>query len=158
MKKVWITSLMAATLLTGVIAVPASMYALPSTDSSSVSSSAKDSLSESELQDIEGISEYFNLSEQEKNDFIKAIQNKEDRGEYQTQGKLSWAVKALKAGFDKLPASVKAFIGVEGFLQILGVVDNFTGAIEDAIYAGALQVTGNETAAWWVTKALMLLL
>ncbi|MGM1019932.1 MAG: hypothetical protein ACQEXV_05185 [Bacillota bacterium] len=148
MKKVWITSLMAATLLSGVIAVPASMYALPSTDSSSsVSSSAKDSLSESDLQDIEGIAEYFNLSEQEKNDFIKAIQNKEDRGEYQTQGKLSWAVKALKAGFDKLPASVKAFIGVEGFLQILGVVDNFTGAIEDAIYAGALQVTGNEAAA-----------
>lgn len=53
---------------------------------------------------------------------------------------------------------MKAFIGVEGFLQILGVVDNFTGAVEDAIYAGALQVTGDEDAAWWVTKALMLLL
>ncbi|MFB5760413.1 hypothetical protein [Paenibacillus medicaginis] len=154
MKKVWINSLMAATLLSGVIAVPASMYASPSADLIS----AKESLSESDLKDIEGIAEYFNLTEQEKNEFIKTLENKEDSGEFHTQGKLSWAVKALKAGFDKLPAPVKAFIGVEGFLQILGVVDNFTGAVEDAIYAGALQVTGDEDAAWWVTKALMLLL
>lgn len=53
---------MVATLLSGAIVVPASMYALPSTDTSS----AKDSLRESELKDIEGIAEYFNLSEQEK--------------------------------------------------------------------------------------------
>lgn len=32
MKKVWINSLMAATLLSGVIVVPASMYASPSAD------------------------------------------------------------------------------------------------------------------------------
>lgn len=59
---------MAATLLSGVIAVPASMYASPSADLIS----AKESLSESDLKDIEGIAEYFNLTEQEKNEFIKA--------------------------------------------------------------------------------------
>ncbi|TQR47199.1 hypothetical protein [Paenibacillus popilliae] len=79
--------------------------------------------------------------------------------EYEVKGKSSWAVKALKAAWDLIPDSVKVALGgTAGFATLLSVIDNFTGAVKDAVYAGALAVTGNETVAWWITKALMLLL
>ena len=37
-------------------------------------------------------------------------------------------------------------------------VEHYTGALEDAVYGGVLKVVGNETAAWWITQSLMLLL
>ncbi|MCY9533358.1 MULTISPECIES: hypothetical protein [Paenibacillus] len=55
--------------------------------------------------------------------------------------------------------SIYCIFGLTSCVQtLLSVIDNFTGAVEDAVYAGALAVTGNETVAWWITKALMLLL
>lgn len=86
--------------------------------------------------------------------------NEKESPECEVKGKLSWAVKALKAAWDLIPDSVKVALGgTAGFATLLSVIDNFTGAVEDAVYAGALAVTGNETVAtWWITKALMLLL
>lgn len=46
--------------------------------------------------------------------------------------------------------------GVTGLDTILRTLEHYTGALEHGIYLGALKVTGNETAAWWVAKTLML--
>lgn len=108
--------------------------------------------------DLDEVANYFGFSEQEKQDFVKLIKE-EESPKYEVKGKLSWAVKALKAAWDLIPDSVKVALGgTAGFATLLSVIDNFTGAVEDAVYAGALAVTGNETVAWWITKALMLLL
>lgn len=75
------------------------------------------------------------------------------------RGKLSWAVKALRAVWNKIPANIKAAMGgLAGFETILNVVDNFTGAVEDAVYAGCKKVGMSDSVAWWVTKGLMLFL
>ena len=75
------------------------------------------------------------------------------------RGKLSWAAKALRGAWNKVPSNVKAAMGgLAGFEVILGVIDRFTGTIEAACYQGALKVTGNETAAWWISKTLCLLI
>ena len=79
--------------------------------------------------------------------------------EFTAQGDLSWAIKALKAARDAIPTKVKAAMGgIGGFEIILNIIDNFTGAVEDACYADALKVTGNPAATLWVTKTLMLFL
>ncbi|KXY10988.1 hypothetical protein AT267_00895 [Bacillus cereus] len=73
----------------------------------------------------------------------------------QVQGKLGWAVKALKAAYNKVPASVKKSIGgVAAFEKLLGYIDHYTGAVEDAIYDGLIYIGVNKTAAWWITKTL----
>ena len=50
------------------------------------------------------------------------------------RGKLSWAVKAIRSAYKKLPNSVKnyiaGYIGLESFLNIL---DGYTGAVTDGI-------------------------
>ncbi|EJR48524.1 hypothetical protein IIO_06643 [Bacillus cereus VD115] len=58
-----------------------------------------------------------------------------------------------------VPSNVKAALsGLAGFEVVLGVIDRFTGTIEAACYQGVLKVTGNETAAWWISKTLCLLI
>lgn len=75
------------------------------------------------------------------------------------RGKLSWAVKALRAAWNKIPANIKAAMGgLAVFETILNVIDNFTGAVEDGVYAGCKAVGMSDSVAWWVTKALMLFL
>lgn len=74
------------------------------------------------------------------------------------RGKLSWATKILRAGWDKLPKGTKDAIGgIAGFEALLNFIDHYTGAIEDAVYEGCLMLGMGETAAWWVTKTLTLL-
>ena len=75
-----------------------------------------------------------------------------ENGEYRTLGKLSWAVKAIKAAWDKLPKKVKVLLGIEGFAKLLDFIDHFTGAVEDAVYQGLLYLGFNKTVAWWITK------
>ncbi|MBU3130003.1 hypothetical protein LGL55_18860 [Clostridium tagluense] len=87
----------------------------------------------------------------ETRDEVNAIKN--------SRGKLSWAVKALRVAWDKIPTKVKTAIGgYVGFEKMMDVIENYTGAIEDGIYKGVLEVTGNSTAAWWISKTLMLFL
>ncbi|MGY3778466.1 hypothetical protein [Isobaculum melis] len=75
------------------------------------------------------------------------------------RGKFSWAVRAIKAAWNKLPSGVKKAIGgAAGLSTLLNVIDNFTGKVEDAVYAGCKALGMNGTVAWWVTKALMLFL
>ncbi|PFZ07903.1 hypothetical protein COL60_17890 [Bacillus pseudomycoides] len=116
-------------------------------------------VSQSLQNDVNGISNYFGLTPQESQQLLEAAKANNSDSSFETRGKLSWAVKALRAAWDKVPANVKKAIGgTAGFEKLLGVVDRYTGAVEDAVYAGALAVTGNETAAWWIAKTLCLLI
>ncbi|MEK4501845.1 hypothetical protein [Bacillus sp. FSL R12-0069] len=108
--------------------------------------------------DIEGISKYFDLDEAQTQKLITAAINKDDTA-FETRGKLSWAAKAIKQLWKELPPQVKERLGNQGALIVIANrVEHFTGAIEDAVYSGVLDVVGNSTTAWWITKALMLLL
>ncbi|MEH6888424.1 hypothetical protein V7024_01410 [Bacillus sp. JJ864] len=116
------------------------------------------SISPSDLKTIEGITEYFNLTPEEKQVFLDAAANKDDSS-FETRGKLSWAAKAITKLWDELPGPVKERLGRQSALYTIAqVVEHYTGALEDAVYAGVLKVVGNETAAWWITQSLMLLL
>ncbi|WP_438421964.1 hypothetical protein [Bacillus siamensis] len=110
---------------------------------------------------LDKIAAHFDLTKSETNQLKEAVKTVKEKqeSEFTAQGKLSWAVKALRAAWDAIPTKVKAAMGgIGGFEIILNTIDNFTGAVEDACYAGALKVTGNPTAAWWITKTLMLFL
>lgn len=75
------------------------------------------------------------------------------------RGRLTWAVNAIRRGYNRLPNSVKNLIGTYTGLQtLLGFIDHFTGAVEDAIYWACKQVGMPDWAAWTVTKGLTLLL
>jgi hypothetical protein len=83
----------------------------------------------------------------------------ENYGESRQKGKLSWAVKAIRAAYGKLPANVKGYIAkYAGLEAILGYIDHFTGAVEDAIYQACKYVGMPDWMAWAVSKALTLLI
>lgn len=74
------------------------------------------------------------------------------------RGKLSWATKILRAGWNKLPKKVQNAIGgIVGFEALLNFIDHYTGAIEDAVYDGCKYLGMSDSVAWWVTKTLTLL-
>lgn len=74
------------------------------------------------------------------------------------RGKLSWAVKAIRAAWDKLPDNVKIAIGgYVGFEQLLSFIDHFTGAVEDAIYEGLIYIGCSPSVAWWAMKIITLI-
>lgn len=69
------------------------------------------------------------------------------------RGKLSWAVKAIRAVWDKIPTKVKVAIGgTAGFEKLLGYIDHFTGSVEDAVYNGLIYIGCSKTVAWWAMK------
>ncbi|OAB30219.1 hypothetical protein PMSD_20765 [Paenibacillus macquariensis subsp. defensor] len=75
------------------------------------------------------------------------------------RGKLTWAVKAIRAAWDKVTTAVKTAIGgTAGLETILGVVDNFTGAVEDAMLAGCKVLGMNDTVAYWEKNSLLVFL
>ncbi|PFZ07913.1 hypothetical protein COL60_17885 [Bacillus pseudomycoides] len=116
-------------------------------------------VSQSLQNDVNGISNYFGLTPQESQQLLEAAKANNSDSSFETRGKLSWASKALRAAWNKVPTNVKvAMGGFAGFEVILGVIDRFTGTVEEACYQGALKVTGNETAAWWIAKTLCLLI
>ncbi|UIJ67218.1 hypothetical protein LW858_02670 [Bacillus cereus] len=116
------------------------------------------SISPSDLEKIDGIAAYFNLTPEEKQVFLDAAANKDDSS-FETRGKLSWAAKAITKLWDELPGPVKERLGRQAALYTIAqYVEHYTGALEDAVYGGVLKVVGNETAAWWITQSLMLLL
>ncbi|WP_068503267.1 hypothetical protein [Paenibacillus kribbensis] len=81
---------------------------------------------------------------------------KNNSGAISTQGKLSWAVKLLRAAWDKLPKGVQNAIGgTAGFSTLLSIIDTYTGAVEDAVLEGCKALGMSDTVAWWVTKTLM---
>ncbi|MEK4768969.1 hypothetical protein MHH42_32320 [Bacillus sp. FSL L8-0099] len=116
------------------------------------------SINPTDLKNIEGITQYFNLTAEEKQVFLDAAANKDDSS-FETRGKLSWAAKAITKLWDELPGPVKDRLGRQAALYTIAqYVEHYTGALEDAVYGGVLKVVGNETAAWWITQSLMLLL
>ncbi|MCY7860554.1 hypothetical protein [Bacillus haynesii] len=122
-------------------------------------SSVKSAIDQTKEPTIDEIAQHWNLNKEETAIFKKVIKESqsEKNGDFTVQGKFTWAIKALKEAFDELPTKVKVAIGgVTGLDTILRTLEHYTGALEHGIYLGALKVTGNETAAWWVAKTLML--
>lgn len=75
--------------------------------------------------------------------------------EVQERGKLSWAVKLLRAAWDKLPGWAQGALGLTGFEKLLDFVDHFTGTIEDAVYEGCKSLGMSDSVANAVTKILL---
>lgn len=74
-----------------------------------------------------------------------------------TRGKLSWATKALRAAYSKMPKSIKGFIArYTSFEGLLTFIDHFTGTVENAIYQACKRVGMPDWMAWTVTKTLTL--
>lgn len=76
----------------------------------------------------------------------------------QEKGKFSFAVKAIRKGYSKLPPKIKGYIAKYlGLDAILGTLDHWTGAIEDGIYRGCKSVGMPDWMAWTVAKALTMI-
>jgi len=74
-------------------------------------------------------------------------------------GKLSWAAKAIRKGYNKLPKSVKNLINRYTKIEfILSFVEHCTGSVENAIYKACKYVRMPDWAAWTVSKALTLVM
>lgn len=71
------------------------------------------------------------------------------------RGKLSWAVKAIKASWNKLPEWVQGALGVTGFQKLLDFIDHFTGTIEDAVYEGCKTLGMSSSVAKAVSKVIL---
>ena len=74
------------------------------------------------------------------------------------RGKFPWAVKIIRAGYDKLPLSVKKFIAAYmGLETLLSFIENATGTIQDAEYQACRDVGMSHSVANIVTAAIMTL-
>lgn len=74
------------------------------------------------------------------------------------RGKFTWAVKIIRAGYDKLPLSVKKFIAAYmGLETLLSFIENATGTIQDAVYQACRDVGMSHSVANIVTAAIMTL-
>ncbi|MQW24096.1 MULTISPECIES: hypothetical protein [unclassified Lactococcus] len=156
-KKTIISSMVAITLFTGVSPVLAAVETQKNTQSNEaenrvpVPNGNEVKRSDVNIKDIylidgEAYDKYGNLIVDE-------------LGRPMARGKLSWAVKAIRKGYSKVPAPIRGFINKYGGLEtILGVVDHFTGAVETAIYKACKAVKMPDWMAWAVSKALTLLI
>lgn len=76
----------------------------------------------------------------------------------QERGKWSSAIKAIKAGYSRVPEPVKKYIArFIGLDAILGTLDHWTGWIEDGIYQACKSVGMPDWMAWTVAKALTMI-
>ncbi|EUJ30125.1 Uncharacterised protein [Listeria grayi] len=76
-------------------------------------------------------------------------------GNSMQRGRMSWAVKALRAVWKKIPKKVKKTLGgVAGFETLLGYIDHFTGSVESNMQKGLRKMGFGKTTAWWITKIL----
>jgi hypothetical protein len=74
-------------------------------------------------------------------------------------GKFSAAIKAIRKGYNALPASmrnkIEAYFKIEAFLKI---VDTYTGTIDTAVKSTVERFMGRAefpNTAWWVYKTFM---
>lgn len=74
------------------------------------------------------------------------------------RGKFSWAAAAIRKKYSKLPKSVKNIINSFTNIEvILGLIQHFTGMVEDALYKACKYVGMPDWAAWTVSKGLTVL-
>ncbi|WP_462406719.1 hypothetical protein [Gracilibacillus sp. Marseille-QA3620] len=77
--------------------------------------------------------------------------------QFVTYGKLSWAAKALRAGYKSLPKSVRDKIGSQAlFLGAVGVLDHYTGTLEDGLTQGFRNMGLSKTKARFLAKTVLL--
>lgn len=73
------------------------------------------------------------------------------------RGKLTWAVKAIRKVYNKLPSKVKTVIasytGLTGFLNL---IEHYTGTLENGIYNACIKVGMPKSTANFVKKTVML--
>lgn len=120
-------------------------------------------------EDVDGISNCFGLTGEEKDKLIQDVidyhAESENTGNRVKRGKLSISIKVMRKIWRKLPFKVRQTLvqhtgvaGVGALQTVLSTVDHFTGAIEDGIYKGCRNVGMSKNVAWWVTKAITLFL
>ncbi|AUB54426.1 hypothetical protein GUI51_13435 [Enterococcus mundtii] len=79
--------------------------------------------------------------------------------QHQERGKFTWAVKAIRKGYNKLPTSVKRYIAAHtGLETLLSFIENATGTIQDAVYNACRKVGMSKSVANIVTAAIMTLI
>ena len=111
-------------------------------------------------QEINEIAAHFELDAEEKNQLILAIETiKQPDDEISPMGKFSAAIKAIRKGYNALPASmrsrIEAYFKIEAFLKI---VDTYTGTIDAAVKSTVERFMGRAefpNTAWWVYKTFM---
>ncbi|EOL45950.1 hypothetical protein [Enterococcus caccae] len=73
------------------------------------------------------------------------------------RGKFTWAVKAIRKVWNKLPAGVRntisGYVGINGFLNL---IEHYTGTLENAIFNACKKVGMPTGVANFVTKTIML--
>lgn len=84
--------------------------------------------------------------------FIGGVEQKEIQ-----RGKFTWAVKAIRKVWNRLPTKVKttigSYVGINGFLRL---IEHYTGSLENAIYSACKKVGMSSGVANFVTKTMML--
>lgn len=82
-----------------------------------------------------------------------------DENGAEARGKFTAIVKTIRKLYNKLPDSVKKLIAKYTNLDtLLGLIEHYTGTIEDAIYNACITVGMPDWAATLVTKTIMLLI
>ncbi len=77
----------------------------------------------------------------------------------QQRGKLTWAAKAIKIAYKKLPKKVKKLIASYiGINRLVSTIEHYTGGIEDAIYQICRKANMPKSAARLVAKTITLLI
>lgn len=107
--------------------------------------------------DLDEVSEYFELTSEEKQELIKNIEEYKSSEQVEERALgLSVAKKIVKI-WDKLPYKVKVKIGAFGGLNyFLKILDGLTGAVDNMIYTVCKKMGMSNNVAWWVTKAILL--
>ena len=71
--------------------------------------------------------------------------------------KFTWAVKAIRKSYNRLPKKVKQYIAKYTKLNtLLNIIEHYTGKLEDAIYSACKRVGMPNWMANFVTKTIML--
>lgn len=72
-----------------------------------------------------------------------------------TQGKLSWAAKAIKEAYNSFPQALKDKIGGQAkFLGAVAVLEHFTGSVEDGLTQGFQNMGFSEGVARGIAKSI----
>lgn len=73
------------------------------------------------------------------------------------RGRFTWAVKAIRKAYNRLPKKVKQYIARYTKLNtLLNLIEHYTGKLEDAIYSACKRVGMPHWMANFVTKTIML--
>ena len=146
------------TLLSATIPVGTTIVQADEIKNVSVESDQFKGLSDNELRDL-GFSEedIINYHDNLNNPvYIQEGMVLNSKEQHKERGKFTWAVKAIRKGYNKLPKSVKRYIAAHtGLDTFLSFIENATGKIQDAVYNACRKVGMSKNVSNIVTAAIM---